>query len=87
MTEKQVKAGSEAQPRPVIDAEVCKGCGRCIAACPRKVLCLRAGINHRGVQPAIYTGAGCTGCGICFYNCPEPYAIEVEIPDKPASAC
>jgi Pyruvate/2-oxoacid:ferredoxin oxidoreductase delta subunit len=84
MAEKQVKADGGAQPRPVIDAELCKGCGRCIAACPRKVLRLRAGINQRGVQPAEYAGDGCTGCGICFYNCPEPYAIEVEIPDKPS---
>jgi Pyruvate/2-oxoacid:ferredoxin oxidoreductase delta subunit len=84
MAKKQVKADGGAQPHPVIDVEVCKGCGRCIAACPQKVLRLRAGINHRNVQPAEYMGSGCTGCGICFYNCPEPYAIEVEIPDKPA---
>jgi NAD-dependent dihydropyrimidine dehydrogenase PreA subunit len=82
MAEKQVKAGGGRQARPVIDAEGCKGCGRCVAACPRKVLRLRTGINHRGVQPAAYIGSGCAGCGICFYNCPEFYVIEVEIPDK-----
>jgi len=84
MAEKQPNARGAIRPRPVIDAEECKGCGRCIAACPRKVLRLRAGINHRGVQPAEYAGSGCTGCGICFYNCPEPYGIEVEISAKPA---
>ena len=78
MAEKQVNVGGGALPRPVIDAEECKGCGRCIDACPRKVLRPRSRINHRGVQPAEYADAGCTGCAICFYNCPEPYAIQVE---------
>jgi NAD-dependent dihydropyrimidine dehydrogenase PreA subunit len=83
MSEKKAKSVGDVAPHPVIDAGECKGCGRCVAACPRKVLRLRAGINHRGVQPAEYAGSGCSGCGICFYNCPEPYAIRVETPDKP----
>ena len=82
MADKQSKMAGGAQPRPVIAAEVCKGCGRCIAACPRKVLRLRARMNHRGIRPAEYVGEGCTGCAICFYNCPEPYAVEVESPGK-----
>lgn len=67
-------------PRPVIDADECKSCGRCINACPKKCLRLATGLNRRGVRPAEYAGEGCTGCGICFYNCPEPYAITVEKP-------
>ncbi len=63
--------------RPVIDETVCKGCGRCVAACPKQVLRLRDTLSRRGVKPAEYVGEGCIGCGICFYNCPEPYAIEV----------
>ena len=78
MAEKQVKAGGAVRAHPVIDAEECKGCGRCVAACPSKVLRVRERINRRGVQPAEYVGEGCSGCCICFYNCPEPYAIEVE---------
>lgn len=69
-------------PRPVIDEDACKGCGRCIAACPKKVLRFKSALNRRGVKPAEYAGAGCIGCGFCFYNCPEPYAIEVHAPDK-----
>jgi NAD-dependent dihydropyrimidine dehydrogenase PreA subunit len=85
MPEKTASSVGPSQPRPIIDFEECKGCGRCVVACPRKVLRLREAINHRGVRPVEYTGSGCTGCGICFYNCPEPYALEVEIPDrKPA---
>lgn len=68
--------------RPVIRIESCKGCGRCVSACPRKVLRLSAKLGSRGVRPAEYVGEGCTGCGICFYNCPEPYAIEVHTGKK-----
>ena len=83
MVETQGKEGDKMLPRPVIDAEECKGCGRCIAACPHTALRLRAGLNHRGIQPTEYRGSGCTGCGICFYNCPEPYAVAIESPDQP----
>ena len=65
------------QPHPVIHADHCKGCGRCIEFCPGHVLRYREKLNRRGVQPAEYTGSGCTGCAVCFYNCPEPFAIEV----------
>jgi NAD-dependent dihydropyrimidine dehydrogenase PreA subunit len=82
MGESNLNEGGEVLPRTVIDAEVCKGCRRCIAACPRQVLRLRPVMNHAGIQPAEYGGRDCTGCGICFYNCPEPYAIRVEAPDR-----
>ena len=73
------KAGTGGSlPRPVIDADECKSCGRCVAACPKKCLRLAGRLNRRGVHPAEYTGSGCTGCGACFYNCPEPYVIVVE---------
>lgn len=67
----------EKLPRPVIDADECKGCGRCVQACPRKCLVIEKRLNNRGVSPAAYNGDGCIGCAICFYNCPEPYAITV----------
>ena len=66
-----------ALPRPEIEEDSCKGCGRCVAACPRKCLELKATLNKMGVKPVGYTGSGCIGCGVCFYNCPEPYAIKV----------
>jgi 2-oxoisovalerate ferredoxin oxidoreductase delta subunit len=71
------KPSAAALPRPVIDEAICKGCGRCVSACPRKALRLSDRLGIRGVRPAEYTGQSCTGCGICYYNCPEPYAIEV----------
>lgn len=72
-------------PRPLIDAEECKGCGRCVEACPQKVLRMKSTLNARGVCPVEYLGEGCTGCAICFYNCPEPYVIQIQRPDRPRS--
>ncbi len=69
-------------PRPVIIEDECKGCGRCVNACPKKVLQMSSKINKKGFIPAEYIGEGCTGCSICYYNCPEPYAIEVHTEKK-----
>jgi NAD-dependent dihydropyrimidine dehydrogenase PreA subunit len=80
MSDKGNEDGGAELPRPVIDADECKSCGRCVAACPKKCLRLADRLNSRGVRPAEYTGEGCTGCAVCFYNCPEPYAIRVRKP-------
>lgn len=80
------KGHDAASPLPIIDEDRCKGCGRCIAACPKKVLQFKKSLNRRGVHPAHYVGSGCIGCGFCFYNCPEPYAIEVLQPEKKSHA-
>ncbi|HOE53314.1 MAG TPA: 4Fe-4S dicluster domain-containing protein [Methanomassiliicoccales archaeon] len=64
--------------RPIIDESECKGCGRCVAACPKQVLRLSGRTNRRGYNAVEYVGEGCTGCFACFYNCPEPYALQVD---------
>lgn len=61
-----------------IEADNCKGCGRCVDACPRKCLEIGDTPNAIGVAAVRYKGEGCISCGICFYNCPEPYALRVE---------
>lgn len=61
-----------------IDIENCKGCGLCVAACPKKCLEIGDGLNSMGVKAVRYKGEGCISCGICFMNCPEPYALKVE---------
>ena len=73
---------SENKPYPLINELECKSCGRCVDACPKKVLRIADRLNARGYRPAEYTGEGCTGCTNCFYTCPEPNAIEVRIPGK-----
>lgn len=60
-----------------VNPEECKGCGRCLLACPRMVLAMGKHLNEMGytfVQPV---KDECIGCGACFYQCPEPGAITV----------
>ena len=61
-----------------ISFDECKGCGRCIIACPKKLLAMGKEINKQGytaVEAA--EPANCIGCGACFYQCPEPGAITI----------
>lgn len=53
----------------VIDAEKCKGCELCIAACPPQVLAM-TGTNEMGYRVPELT-AGCTGCTACQMVCPD----------------
>lgn len=49
----------------------CKGCGICVALCPRQVLEMKEG-KVRCKDPE-----GCVLCGICEMHCPD-YAIYLE---------
>ena len=60
-----------------IAPQECKGCERCVNACPKSVLKIQDNINSMGYFYATYTGSGCIGCGACFYNCPEPGAVTI----------
>lgn len=68
-------------PCPEIDSDECKGCGLCVAACPKKVLVISEKLNFKGYHFCTYVGEGCIGCGNCFYNCPEPGAVTVFLKD------
>lgn len=72
-------------PYPAIDALECKACGRCVAACPKKVLRMGRTLNARGYVSAEYVGAGCIGCLNCFYACPEPNTFAVHLPARAPS--
>jgi 2-oxoglutarate ferredoxin oxidoreductase subunit delta len=50
----------------------CKGCGICVAFCPKKVL----GINLLG-KVQVVDGEACIVCGQCELRCPD-YAIFVD---------
>lgn len=62
-----------------INEVVCKGCGMCIIACPRKIIELsKDKINAKGYHPAELTDESlCTGCASCATMCPD-VAITVE---------
>jgi pyruvate/2-oxoacid:ferredoxin oxidoreductase alpha subunit/NAD-dependent dihydropyrimidine dehydrogenase PreA subunit len=63
--------------KPFLLPQLCKACGRCIAACPKH--CIEEGreINPQsGLVPVIIHEADCNGCGLCFDACPEPYGLQ-----------
>ncbi len=69
-------------PYPLIHKDVCKGCGRCIQACPKNVLKMSEEFNGSSYHYAEYIGEGCIGCANCYYTCPEPLALEVHVQEK-----
>lgn len=53
---------------PQIEVARCTGCGRCVAACPEKIITLEvAGFRKHAV---IEYAEKCTLCGECAMNCP-----------------
>lgn len=64
-------------PRVVIDEKRCKGCERCVLACPQGVLCMSKRLNEKGyfVATPAYQPR-CFGCMLCAISCPD-VAIEV----------
>lgn len=53
--------------------ELCKGCGLCVSACPKKILRMSVEvINGKGHHPAEITDlAACIACGFCATMCPD----------------
>jgi NAD-dependent dihydropyrimidine dehydrogenase PreA subunit len=68
---------ASSNPRVIVHAELCKGCGLCISACPKGALTLSERTNRNGYRFCAPVGEVCIGCGTCYYSCPEPGAILV----------
>ena len=60
----------------IIDTERCKGCGLCVAACPKKIIVISEKSNKHGYFPAKTDSCDCTGCAACAIMCPDA-VIEV----------
>ena len=77
-----------------INIERCKGCGLCVAVCPKDNIVIFKQSNKNGYYPAQITNIGCTGCAMCAIICPEAIievgrdnniaAIESEKKGKPS---
>jgi 2-oxoglutarate ferredoxin oxidoreductase subunit delta len=64
----------------VIDTEMCKGCGLCVAFCAKKVLKESEHLNKAGYHYAEPDDMDqCTGCLICTLVCPE---VVIEVYDE-----
>ena len=64
------------RPKPFLFPEFCKGCGRCIEACPKHCITLGTEINPAtGLVPVLLDLETCNGCGLCLSACPEPYGL------------
>lgn len=53
---------------PTITIERCSGCGRCVAACPERIITLETE-KHRK-HAVITEPRQCTDCGACVAACP-----------------
>jgi len=56
----------------------CKGCGLCVATCPKKIIKFSVKINAKGYNYAeVEDQASCIACKLCYQTCPE-VAITIE---------
>ena len=60
-------------------SDLCKGCGLCVTACPRKIIRLDTEVlNKKGYHPAgIIDQDKCIACALCATMCPD-VVITVE---------
>jgi 2-oxoglutarate ferredoxin oxidoreductase subunit delta len=70
MEKKNVRADEVSYGKLVINPSWCKGCGICVAFCPKKVLSIE---NEKVVVNDIEK---CIQCGMCELRCPD-FAIYV----------
>lgn len=59
--------------------DLCKGCGLCVPACPKKIIALEGTrLNAKGYHPAgVSDMEKCLGCAMCATMCPD-LVITVE---------
>jgi len=66
-------------PKINVEKNRCKGCERCVVACPAKVIAMSRELNEKGyffAYPAHQPR--CLGCRLCAITCPD-VAIRVHV--------
>lgn len=75
-------SSAASRPLPELEAQFCKGCGRCIGACPKHCIGFAESVDPRtGLTPVVLDLEECNGCGLCVTACPEPYGLHVALPE------
>ena len=70
------------KPKPFVFPEYCKGCGRCIDACPKHCIAMGNEINPlTGLISIVMNLEECNGCGLCISACPEPFGLRPQPED------
>ena len=68
------------RPQVLLTPELCKGCGRCIEACPKHAISYGEEINQvSGLVPVQIDYGVCNHCGLCVSACPEPYGLGPKV--------
>lgn len=74
---------TQEKPKPFVLPQYCKGCGRCIEACPKDCIRLGTEVNPlTGLIPVVFDRTYCTGCGLCITACPEPFGLALAPEDQ-----
>ena len=65
--------GGKIMAKVIFADNVCKGCGLCVGACPKKIVALdNSRLNAKGHHPAHVTDESlCIGCAFCATMCPD----------------
>lgn len=80
----QLATPAPQRPLPFLEAQFCKGCGRCISACPKHCIAYDERVEPRtGLVPVVLDLEDCNGCGLCLAACPEPYGLRPRLQPMP----
>ena len=68
-----------------IERDRCKGCGLCVAVCPKRVLEISDRVNLIGYFPAYQARPeDCIYCATCCRMCPDVAITILKTEDTPA---
>lgn len=70
---------TNARPRPFLEPAYCKGCLRCVEACPKHCITPGSTLNPvTGIAPVELHLEACNGCALCVQACPEPFGLRLD---------